>query len=208
MARQRFNSGNKAAEELPKAKFNKENIRKARRILQYLAPYKAMFITGLGLLVVGSLLSLGFPFLMGKLIDAAMNKTEGGMFTDINTIAISLLAILLGQAIISFFRIYLFVQVGERSLADLRLDTFHRIIRLPMDFLPNAGWGVEQPHFGRFIADTGYHDDYFGRIDQASGGFGGWYCIIGLYLGATDHFYVVGFPGFGGGSGGFWSGDT
>lgn len=134
MARQRFNSGSKTAEELPKAKFNKENIRKARRILQYLAPYKAMFVTGLVLLVVGSLLSLGFPFLMGKLIDAAMNKAEGGLFTDINTIAISLLAILLGQAIISFFRIYLFVQVGERSLADLRLDTFHRIIRLPMDF--------------------------------------------------------------------------
>lgn len=134
MARQRFNSGSKTTEELPKAKFNKENIRKARRILQYLAPYKTMFITGLVLLVVGSLLSLGFPFLMGKLIDAAMNKSDGGMFTDINTIAISLLGILLGQAIISFFRIYLFVQVGERSLADLRLDTFHRIIRLPMDF--------------------------------------------------------------------------
>lgn len=134
MARQRLNSGNTPNEELPKAKFNRENWRKATQILAYLRPYRAKFFVGLGLLVVGSLLSLGFPFFMGKLIDAAMGSAGEGFFANINTIAISLLVILLFQATISFFRIYLFVQVGEKTLADLRLATYHRIIRLPMDF--------------------------------------------------------------------------
>ncbi len=134
MARQRLNSSSKTEEELPKAKLNAQTLRKAGRLLRYLKPYRGMFLGGLALLVVGSLLSLGFPFLMGKLIDAAMLKAASGWLADINTIAIALGIVLFLQATISFFRIYLFVQVGERSLADLRLETFHRIIRLPMEF--------------------------------------------------------------------------
>jgi ATP-binding cassette, subfamily B, bacterial len=36
------------------------------------------------------------------------------------------------QAVIAFFRIMLFAKASERALAALRLDTFSRIIRLPM----------------------------------------------------------------------------
>lgn len=135
MARPRFNSNNKAGnDELPKAKLNRASLEKARFLLAYLRPYRAMFLTGMGLLVLGSLLSLAFPFLMGKLIDASLTPTAEGLWSNINYIAISLLAILLVQATISFFRIYTFVQVGERSLADLRKDSYNRIIRMPMAF--------------------------------------------------------------------------
>lgn len=135
MARPRFNSNNKAeSNDLPKTKVNKESLRKARFLLTYLRPYRSKFILGLVFLTVGSLLSLAFPFLMGKLIDASLEPEKIGFWSSINFIAGSLLAVLLVQAAISFFRIYLFVQVGERSLADLRKDSYSRIIRLPMDF--------------------------------------------------------------------------
>lgn len=135
MARPRFNSNNKAdANDLPKAKFNRETLQKASFLLSYLRPYRALFITGMVLLVLGSLLSLAFPFLMGKLIDASLRPELTGFWANINYIAGSLLAILLVQATISFFRIYTFVQVGERSLADLRNDSFGRIVRMPMEF--------------------------------------------------------------------------
>lgn len=135
MARPRFNSNNKAeSNDLPKSKLSKESLKKARFLLAYLRPYRSKFIIGLLLLAVGSLLSLAFPFLMGKLIDAALEPEKLGFWSSINFIAGSLMAVLLVQAAISFFRIYLFVQVGERSLADLRKDSYSRIIRLPMDF--------------------------------------------------------------------------
>lgn len=135
MARPRFNSNNKAeSNDLPKTKMSKESLRKARFLLTYLRPYRSKFILGLVFLTVGSLLSLAFPFLMGKLIDASLEPEKIGFWSSINFIARSLLAVLLVQAAISFFRIYLFVQVGERSLADLRKDSYSRIIRLPMDF--------------------------------------------------------------------------
>ncbi|MFN3529824.1 MAG: ABC transporter ATP-binding protein [Bacteroidia bacterium] len=135
MARPRFNSNNKAdSNELPKASISKESLRKARYLLRYLRPYRAMFTIGLVLLAGGSLLSLSFPMLMGWLIDAAMGTSNNAWLSSINQISIALLLILLVQATISFFRIYLFVQVGERSLADLRKDSYSRIIRLPMDF--------------------------------------------------------------------------
>lgn len=135
MARPRFNSNNKAeSNDLPKTKLNKESFKKARFLLTYLRPYRSKFILGLVFLTVGSLLSLAFPFLMGKLIDASLEPEKIGFWSSINFIAGSLLAVLLVQAAISFFRIYLFVQVGERSLADLRKDSYSRIIRLPMDF--------------------------------------------------------------------------
>lgn len=134
MARPRFNSNNKGEEELPKAKINRDSLQKARYLLQYLRPYRGMFIFGLFLLAAGSLLSLSFPFLMGKLIDAALKPGTPGFMGSIHLIAASLLGILALQAAISFGRIYLFVQVGERSLADLRRESFGRILRLPMDF--------------------------------------------------------------------------
>ena len=43
-----------------------------------------------------------------------------------------LVALVSVQAVIAFFRILLFAKASERALAALRLDTFSRIIRLPM----------------------------------------------------------------------------
>ena len=45
-----------------------------------------------------------------------------------------LLAALGLQALGSYFHSVAFAQVGERSLADLRRDTYARLIRLPMAF--------------------------------------------------------------------------
>jgi ATP-binding cassette subfamily B protein len=46
-----------------------------------------------------------------------------------------MLGLISAQAVIAFFRIMLFAKASERALAQLRMDTFSRIIRLPMDTL-------------------------------------------------------------------------
>jgi ATP-binding cassette subfamily B protein len=53
---------------------------------------------------------------------------------SVNTIVLTLLLALALQALFSFFHSVSFAAVGERSLADLRHDTYARLIRLPMAF--------------------------------------------------------------------------
>ena len=66
---------------------------------------------------------------MGMLIDGA---TKG--IGNINEIALILMSVLLIQATFSFFRVIWFVEVSERSLADLRKDTYFKLVTLPMTF--------------------------------------------------------------------------
>ena len=53
---------------------------------------------------------------------------------DINTVALTLLGILFISSIFSFFRINWFVEVAEKGLADIRRDTYFKLITLPMNF--------------------------------------------------------------------------
>lgn len=81
---------------------------------------------------------MAFPGLAGKLIDAEdKGGVGGGAFFDlgnIDAIAFLLLGVFALQAAFSFFRVYLFADVSERMLADLRQATYRHMIRLPMAF--------------------------------------------------------------------------
>jgi len=144
MARARLNSGNAQAEELPKAKINKDSIKQVMRLLSYLKPYRKKFFLGLLCLIFSSTSSFLFPLLMGRLIGTgAQAEQEGRMVpneildifpTEINTVALTLLCVLFIQAIFSYFRINWFVEVAEKGLADIRRDTYHKLITLPMNF--------------------------------------------------------------------------
>src|SRR3546814_6205047 len=74
------------------------------------------------------------PNQMGKLIDAATHSMEQGSSEAVDRIGLVLLAILVVQAILSFFRVYWFVEVAEKSLAQIRKDLYFKLIRLPMEF--------------------------------------------------------------------------
>lgn len=92
----------------------------------------------MGFLFLSSITSMAFPGLAGKLIDAEdKGGVGGGAFFDlgnIDAIAFLLLGVFALQAAFSFFRVYLFADVSERMLADLRQATYRHMIRLPMAF--------------------------------------------------------------------------
>ena len=52
----------------------------------------------------------------------------------LNTNITILIILLVGQAIAGFFRIVIFVNVTEKSLAHIRQDVYNRLIKLPMSF--------------------------------------------------------------------------
>lgn len=141
MARGR-NSGNTSAPELPKAKINKEGLKNLSKLLNYVKPYRFKFAAALLFLVLSSLTGLAFPKLLGGIIDAAKGDVKKGVLPpNLNTIGLIAFALLFIQAFVSFFRVTWFVQIAENALADIRRDTYFKLITLPMNFFANRRVG-------------------------------------------------------------------
>lgn len=104
-------------------------MREVLALLRYLRPYRVRFVLALLALFGSNLLGLAFPFLAGKLIDAATTPGPG-----IHRIALALIAVLAAQSSLSFFHALSFASVGQRGLVDLRRDTYSRLLSLPMAF--------------------------------------------------------------------------
>ncbi len=137
-----FNSGNKQEEDLPKPKLNKELLLRAAKLLTYLKPYRFKFGIGMFFLVLSSLAMLAFPALLGAMIDAAQGKQKYLWLPPevyyIGGIAFIILSFL---SVVSFFRIRIFVEIAERTLAALRKDTYLKLISLPIEFFANRRVG-------------------------------------------------------------------
>lgn len=116
--------------DLPKAKLNSNSLQKALRIFKYAKNHKWKFFLGLIFLFLTSATALAFPKLMGMLVDCVTNKD----LSRANEIAMGLMAILILQAIFSFFRISLFVNFTENSLSNIRFALYENLIKLPMSF--------------------------------------------------------------------------
>jgi len=136
---------------------NKASLNKLGRIFNYMKPYMGLFITGLVFLLFSSLTLLAFPELAGRLVDAASGKSDWYL-TDVNHIALLLLGVLLVQSFFSFFRVYLFARVSERSMADIRLDLYTRLLSLPLGFYDKRRTGEL---FSRITSDVSQLQDTF-----------------------------------------------
>lgn len=131
--------GNTPLNEEEKRALNKQSFNKLIGVFRYIKPYKGQFILGMICLVFSSTTLLVFPYLAGKLMDVAQDK-PGFPFT-INEITAALVGVLFFQSIFSFFRVYLFAQVSERSMADIRRSVFSRMVTLPTSFFDSRRIG-------------------------------------------------------------------
>ncbi|MEP2773571.1 MAG: ABC transporter transmembrane domain-containing protein [Fulvivirga sp.] len=142
------NRGRAPLNEEEKRKLNKSNFKKLLGIFRYTLPYKRVFIVGMICLVFSSTTLLAFPFFAGKLLDIATGKgwqlqLAGNSYdiNSINTVALILIGILLIQSIFSFFRVYLFAQVSEKSMADVRTSVYSKMLTLPIKFFDSRRVG-------------------------------------------------------------------
>ncbi|MFO1461856.1 MAG: ABC transporter transmembrane domain-containing protein [Verrucomicrobiota bacterium] len=122
-----------------------ESLRQASRIFRYLRPYRVRFASAWVALLIASSLGLAFPYLTGSLLDASTGRFVplpfGGVTLSLNQIALLLVGTLGVQAFFSFFSSYGFNRCGESALADLRRETFGRILGLPMSFFAHRRVG-------------------------------------------------------------------
>lgn len=143
-----------------KKPLNKQRLQKSLRIFKYLKPYRTQFIIGLICLAFTAGTALTFPFLLSKLINASgvgttappsgmalmqgdetVNISKDELLKNINEVGIWLLLLFLAQAVFSFFRIMLFVNVTEKALADVRKATYSKLIQMPMSFFSSRRVG-------------------------------------------------------------------
>ncbi|MFV5696521.1 ABC transporter ATP-binding protein [Flavobacterium sp. LB3P122] len=116
--------------DLPKSKITASSLNKATLIFQYAGNHRWKFYVGLVFLLLTGATALAFPKLMGMLIDCVKNKDN----SQANFIALGLVVILFFQSIFSFFRLSLFVNFTEHTLANLRLALYSNLVKLPMSF--------------------------------------------------------------------------
>ncbi|MES2655315.1 MAG: ABC transporter transmembrane domain-containing protein [Bacteroidota bacterium] len=146
-----FNNNEKQIE-VGKAPINKETLSEALALFSYLRPYRFKFIWGLVFIALSAISTLAFPILLGKMIDAASpglsNELPNGnnpiqqsigfdlksVQLGLNTILVLIFVQLTLQTVFSFMRIYLFTEVGEKSLADMRKDLYTKLLTMPMSF--------------------------------------------------------------------------
>ena len=116
--------------DLPKSKITATSLNKATIIFKYAGNHQWKFYVGLVFLLLTGATALAFPKLMGMLIDCVKNKNND----QANQIALGLVFILFLQSFCSFFRLSLFVNFTENTLANLRLSLYTNLVKLPMTF--------------------------------------------------------------------------
>jgi ABC-type multidrug transport system fused ATPase/permease subunit len=150
-SRRNFNSNGSLKDEPEKVKITKESLSELLALFTYLKPYRYKFIAALICIALSAFTTSIFPFLVGKMLDVAAPGAGVAIsqpaaitsnFADslrhinwsLNTIILLIFLQLTLQMGISYARVYLLTEVGERSLADLRKDVYSKLIRMPMHF--------------------------------------------------------------------------
>lgn len=104
--------------------------------LRYLKPHYNVFIPAMIALALTAGLTIVFINLLASLAGKGLSGAKGPEWSaEVKDTIFVMVGIVSVQAVIAFFRIMLFAKASERALAMLRLDTFSRIIRLPMGTL-------------------------------------------------------------------------
>ena len=102
----------------------------ARRLWRFIRPHRNVFFLSALLLPVHQCFNLAQPLLLKAGIDAI---TAGDGFTLFTTGALFFTA-LLAEAATFFLQYYLAMLVAQRCLADLRVELFSHVQRLPMSY--------------------------------------------------------------------------
>ncbi|NIF05871.1 peptidase domain-containing ABC transporter [Chryseobacterium sp. Tr-659] len=111
--------------------FPEENKVNLSFAVKYFKEHKTKFIFLSLMLLLGSCLSLIFPFLTQTLIDKGVNTKDINLIT---TILLSQVALYVGSITIEIFRNWLMIHIGTRISISIISDFLKKMLVLPMSF--------------------------------------------------------------------------
>ncbi len=104
---------------------------RVRRLLGYTWPYRIRLAIALVCLAIGSALGLLYPAYFGEVIDAAFKDKNVDALTEHSLTLVAIFAI---QAVFVFFRHYMVSWVGERVVADMRVQLYRHLVTLSQTY--------------------------------------------------------------------------
>ena len=133
-------------ENFAKRKKNKKQY-SIKSIFKYLNPYKSKFVLMFVLLLLGTLITLVFPFLTQNLIDKGINAKN---INIIVTILIAQLSLYAGSLTFEILRNWIVLFVGTKISINIISDFLKKILKLPLKFFESKMIG----DFNQRIADN------------------------------------------------------
>jgi ABC transporter fused permease/ATP-binding protein len=120
-------------------------VERLRRVFSYTRPYAGRLAAALGCLVVGAALGLMPPYYAGKLAEAAFTNAAASdklaAYQDLSDNAGILMVVILSSSVFVFFRHYLMTWLGERVVADLRIELFRHLSTMPQSYFHQTRTG-------------------------------------------------------------------
>ena len=107
---------------------------------------------------VSNTLFMAFPYLAGKMLDAAAGQLRDFPLASIAEIGLAMVAVFLIQSAFTFLNVTLLAQVSERGMADLRQEVFAKLLSLDLTFYDRRRTGEL---ISRITADAGTLYDLF-----------------------------------------------
>ena len=126
----------------PKSREYKGPRAKLGDLLPYLKDHRKTLILALILSVLGSLLALGQPLLIGQLITAVEQSL------DTSTLAIFIVVLVITSALVNAFQYYLLFKTGEGVVLTTRKALVARLLKLPI-------WQYDRRRIGDLVSRVG-----------------------------------------------------
>ncbi len=127
--------------EQPRQQVNRKSLSQLRRLGQFVKPYRRYLALALLGVMAASVLGLVFPQVMGSLVDTALAGLDNNDTTELDRIALILIAVFAGQALFNVLRVYYAGIMGEAIVADLRKGVYRHLMTLPVTFFDQRKTG-------------------------------------------------------------------
>ena len=111
-------------------------------LFPYLRPYRKILYFAIALSMIGSVMALAQPLLIGQLISAVEQSLE------IQTLAIAIIALSVTSALVNAFQFYLLYKTGEGVVLSTRKALVARMLRLPI-------WQYDRRRIGDLVSRVG-----------------------------------------------------
>jgi subfamily B ATP-binding cassette protein MsbA len=116
----------------------RDTVRVFRRLLGYIRPYRVVMAVAIATLIVSVGLSMLLPLVIRNLVDYVFVDQN---MAQLNQLAVGLLVVFILQGIFSFVHQLSLTYVGERAIADIRLEVFTHLQELPFSFFAERRTG-------------------------------------------------------------------
>jgi ATP-binding cassette subfamily B protein len=124
-----------------------------RRIGRLFVPYRVRLGLLLGLIVIGSVLSVASPFLLREAVDKGILERK---LTLLTWLVVGMIALAIINSVISVAQTWISNQVGQRVMHDLRAAVYAHLQRMSLAFFTRTRSGEVQ---ARIAYDIGGIDD-------------------------------------------------